>query len=400
MELPTRRLVTVTLCMLTASATLLFAEEMGTAITYQGQLRHDGVPVDDTVDLRFSLWDAATGGAQVSSPVTVNGCTVVDGVFTAEIEFDEQAFGGDACWVQVAVQGSSDSQFATLSPRQRVNPTPYALHAATAQGGWGQGTTGHLPKFTSPASFGDSVLREDAADGEVGLGVNPASALLHIHKAADGLEQHGHIRLTNSLTGTGVGEGIEMSYWTTNSTNAFLTNWEEGWFSFGTGGGVERMRILREGDVGIGTSNPDARLDVEGGSIAQLDSGPSDAFGKQSVFAQEGTLGAAGRFTASIPRSLYQPWSYDNFVFKVEAFVSLDMNSSWPHSNRGAAYSMALVYKQRGNGLANFTELLSEDYDATITFNYSSPETDSLRIDVDTNRAAGTAYKLVVKISH
>ncbi len=376
------------------------AQALDTAFTYQGQLKHDGMPVDDTVDLRFSLWDSASSGTQIGATVTTNGLAIVDGLFTVKIDFGSLAFAGDNRWLEVEVKGSSDVDYVTLTPRQQITAAPYSLWAASAQTGWGSGTTDYVSKFTGPSTLGNSVIREDSADGEIGIGVNPATALVHIHKPSDGAAQHGHLRLTNSLSGTSVLNGIEMSYWATNSRDAFLTNWEDGWFSFGTGGGVERMRIVSDGDVGIGTSDPSARLDVEGGSIAQLDSGPSNAYGKMSVFAQEGTLDTNGDFSLSIPSSLYQAWTYDNYVFKVEVFVSVDYDSVHPHDDKGAAYSMALVHKQRGAGLVSFSEVYSYDYDATISFGYSSPVSNYLRIDVDTNRSPGISYRATVKISH
>ena len=44
---------------------------LGTAFTYQGRLTDEaGVPVDDTCDFQFSLWDDPDAGTQVGLPVT------------------------------------------------------------------------------------------------------------------------------------------------------------------------------------------------------------------------------------------------------------------------------------------------------------------------------------------
>ena len=43
---------------------------LGTAFTYQGQLTSNGVPVNDTCDLTFTLWD----GEDVGNPVD-NTCS-------------------------------------------------------------------------------------------------------------------------------------------------------------------------------------------------------------------------------------------------------------------------------------------------------------------------------------
>jgi len=50
------------------------ASDFGSAFTYQGQLVHNGAPVNDTCDFTVSLWDDAgsgtppTGGTQISIP--------------------------------------------------------------------------------------------------------------------------------------------------------------------------------------------------------------------------------------------------------------------------------------------------------------------------------------------
>ena len=65
-----------------------------------------------------------------------------------------------------------------------------------------------------------------------------------------------------------------------------------------------------------------------------------------------------------------------------------------------AAYSMALIGKQRGDGLEDFYEAISHANDATVTFTYSSPATDVLRVSINTDRATGILYRVTIKISH
>src|SRR3989304_1581417 len=54
---------------------------LGTAFTYQGELRTASGPVSGTCHFQFGLWDAQTNGAQVGSTQTVNGVSVSNGRF-------------------------------------------------------------------------------------------------------------------------------------------------------------------------------------------------------------------------------------------------------------------------------------------------------------------------------
>lgn len=106
---------------------------LGSAFTYQGQLKSTvtGIPITDTCNFQFSLWNAATQGVQIGNSQTVNGVNVASGLFTVNVngnnEFSANAFTDEARWLEVAVQCSGDANFATLSPRQPITPTPYAL---------------------------------------------------------------------------------------------------------------------------------------------------------------------------------------------------------------------------------------------------------------------------------
>jgi hypothetical protein len=99
---------------------------LGTAFTYQGNLKKNGQPANATCSFQFSLWDAASGGIQKGSTVPASNVPVAAGLFTVELDFANQ-FPGDARWLQTAVQCAGDAGFTTLLPRQPLNAVPYAL---------------------------------------------------------------------------------------------------------------------------------------------------------------------------------------------------------------------------------------------------------------------------------
>ena len=105
--------------------------DLGTAFTYQGQLKQGGVPVNDTADFEFSLWDSPMLGTQVGMTQTVNDKDVVNGFFTVQLDFGSLAFDGQARWMEIAVRSPAGSgMFTTLSPRQEL--TGHALRPLDA----------------------------------------------------------------------------------------------------------------------------------------------------------------------------------------------------------------------------------------------------------------------------
>jgi hypothetical protein len=104
--------------------------QVGTAFTYQGQLKNASGLVDGTCDFRFSLWDALNGGTQVGTTQTKTNVTVSEGLFTVELDYgaDFWVFSGSAYWLQIAVRCPAGSgTYTALSPRQPLTPAPYAL---------------------------------------------------------------------------------------------------------------------------------------------------------------------------------------------------------------------------------------------------------------------------------
>lgn len=107
---------------------------LGTTLTYQGRLDSSGAPVDGNCDFQFSLWDAVgigvppQGGNQVGETQLANALAVNAGLFAVQLDFGNEAFGGDARWLQTALRCSSGSgDYTTLAPRQVLSSVPYAL---------------------------------------------------------------------------------------------------------------------------------------------------------------------------------------------------------------------------------------------------------------------------------
>jgi hypothetical protein len=107
------------------------AASLGTAFTYQGRLEQDGTPVDDTCDMRFRLYDAASAGSQVGSTINT-GVPIVDGYFTVNLDFGTGAFDGDRRWLEIRVD--CDGGGYTNLGREELTAAPYALYAARSGG--------------------------------------------------------------------------------------------------------------------------------------------------------------------------------------------------------------------------------------------------------------------------
>jgi hypothetical protein len=130
---------------LVGSATAGLAVPVGSAFTYQGRLVDAGSPANGPYDLRFTLFDAATGGAPLGTPVTVEDVAVAQGLFTVSLDFGAAAFAADARWLEVAARpGASTGSFATVGGRQALTPSPFAIRSETAP--W-TGVSGKPPGF-------------------------------------------------------------------------------------------------------------------------------------------------------------------------------------------------------------------------------------------------------------
>lgn len=103
-----------------------------TAFTYQGQLELAGAPANGQFDLRFALYDAASGGAPQGNALTNTATAVRHGLFTVTLDFGAEVFPGAGRWLEIGV-ATNGGAFTTLSPRQAITSAPSAVRAAFAQ---------------------------------------------------------------------------------------------------------------------------------------------------------------------------------------------------------------------------------------------------------------------------
>src|ERR1051325_9671807 len=111
------------------------AAPLGSTFTYQGRLYDGGAPANGDYDFMFLLYDDLWEGHQVG-PYIVLPAAVSNGIFSVELDFGANAFDGGARWLSIGAKpGHIRTNYTTLTPRQPINPAPYALLAANVPNG-------------------------------------------------------------------------------------------------------------------------------------------------------------------------------------------------------------------------------------------------------------------------
>lgn len=122
-------LLVITLYMMSFSSNL---SAQTTAFTYQGSLNVSGAPANGSFDFTFELFDVLSGGSQIGSLIAREGVQVVNGNFTVTLDFGGVFPGADR-FLQVGVRTAGNpAGYSPLSPRSRVNSSPYAVRSLGA----------------------------------------------------------------------------------------------------------------------------------------------------------------------------------------------------------------------------------------------------------------------------
>jgi len=268
----------------TAGAALA-ASPLTYGFTYQGQLKQDGTPVEGVADLRFTLWDAASGGTADPNVLTRFDVPVTDGVFSTTLDFGAGAFDGSAQWLAIEVRfPAGQGSFVPLSTRQPVSAAPYALYALETSGGGSGGTLDQAYDHGGPGA-GATITADSgpvtiagpdglSITGPVGVGTAEPEFELDVFD----LDTYTGLPTTNpfdtrlgvrhDLNVIGLGVSHRWLYLKAGSDAALTRNsGADLRFQVETSlsvGAVPQMTLTSAGDLGIGTDTPKQRLHVNG----------------------------------------------------------------------------------------------------------------------------------------
>ena len=237
---------------------------------FNGFLVEQGVPVYGHYDLEFTLYDTPNDVNLVASPIIIKDVNVIDGHYSVELDFGAGLFGSQTRWLEIWKKsaGSEDS-YEMSGQREKLSPVPYSLYAHDSN---------------SLTVGNDEIISRnslDAADGnptnavyvnDYGfVGINTTSPLANLDIAGY-LKTDGFVMSTGAsngyvLTSNSIGEGAWKPLASTFS--GFTGTGVTGYLSKFTSSNTLGLSSLfdNDGKIGIGTSSPNAKLEVQGGPI-------------------------------------------------------------------------------------------------------------------------------------
>lgn len=128
-----------------------------TSFTYQGRLTEQGAPASGTYDLKFRLLDEAE--VQHGPDVEKADVVVTNGIFTVQLNFGA-VFDGSQRYLEMSVRpgsGTGTDPYTTLTPRQELLSTPYAVTSANFTGNLSGDVTGTQGNTVVAAVGGQSA---------------------------------------------------------------------------------------------------------------------------------------------------------------------------------------------------------------------------------------------------
>lgn len=282
---------------------------LGTAWTYQGQLKNGGNPANGPYDMHFRLYDAPTGGTQLGPIICYNNLSVADGLFTATLDFGDQ-FSGQERFLEIAVRVdagqncANTSGFTILSPRQKLTAAPNALNADKLDG---LDSTAFLQSIPVPLTLSGTSPTSHVIGGTNDATTGNSYGVSGRSTATTGLTW-GVFGRTDSTSGAGVG----------------------GYAASATGSTV--------GVWGM-TSSPDGRAVY--GDAGGLSGATTGVWGRSYSTSGRGVFGGAMAASGVTYGGRFESSSTSGFgVFGLASAVSGDTFGLWGQSNSTSGFGI------------------------------------------------------------
>jgi hypothetical protein len=210
------RVIGVLAVIMAASTTL----GQTTAFTYQGRLTNAGSAANGLHDLRFRLFDALTGGAQVGAVICIDNVVMTDGLFTVSLDFgavfsDQQRFLEIEVRADTGLNCANTAGFVVLAPRQALTGTPNSLFSMNADKLDGLDSTAFLQSVPNPLSLsgtnatsilsGQNASVTDSSAGVMGRSTAASGSTFGVFGQSDSPSGNGVQGLHSATTGLGAG---------------------------------------------------------------------------------------------------------------------------------------------------------------------------------------------------
>lgn len=289
-----------------------------TAFNFQGRLNDGSTPANGTYELQFKLFDTIAGGGQIGGAIDKPAVLVINGIFSTQLDFGAAGFDGAARFVEIGVRvAGSPDPFTILNPRQQVLSTPYSIQAKNAAQLGGVDASEYVTTSTVGNSFIKNATVQQTANlnisgsgffaGNVGIGTAAPTSKLQVVSSGHGITQTSGAVTVGSFISTASGG----SGWFGTRSNHPL--------NFFTNDSLPQLTLSTVGNLGIGTTTPTAKLEVQSaiagltGVYAESPSGRAiwgKSVGSRGVYGESSTLegvygisgsgaGVAGRSTSN-----------------------------------------------------------------------------------------------------
>ncbi|MCF8277495.1 MAG: tail fiber domain-containing protein [Flavobacteriales bacterium] len=266
-------------------AALFASAQTPQKFNYQGVARNSlgNVIPDQNIGVKVTIHHSSPSGITVmeeTHAVTTNAfglfnLVIGDGTPTFA-NMAAISWSGGVYYIEIGLDATGGTTYQSMGTSQLLS-VPYALYAETAAnpgpvgpagpiGPTGpagsanaNGTENYISKFTAATALGNSQIFDDGVN--VGIGTSAPASKLEI--VTDGTITGGlRIKNTGATTGPAIMLHGETKSWTISATNSSASTGPNKLIFRDYSSATDRMVINATGNVGMGTSSPNYKLDV------------------------------------------------------------------------------------------------------------------------------------------